>query len=169
MTVISIVGLLMSGCTKKQAATATTTDDYFPDVDRTTLVTPATRKWESTTASSASTVDKQLSQTNLKVGSTLKIKVSRYGLAGLVRVTSTTSVRLENFTYNGTCTQGIQVYLASSNKLKEPVIDLGISNAVYTDTTKDYPFPSNITINDVDSFVFWCSKDTDPTYSDKLY
>jgi hypothetical protein len=169
MTVLSIVGLLLSGCAKKPTATVTQADDYFPDVDRTTLVTPATRKWESTKVGTTATVDKQVSQTNLKVGSTLKIKNSRYGVAGIVRITSTTSIRLENFTYNGTCTQGIKVYLASSNKIKEPVVDLAIGNTVYTDTTKDYPFPANITVNDVDSFVFWCTKDTDPTYSDKLY
>jgi len=169
LIVTALIGLVLSGCSKKQTVTVAEEEDYFPGVDRSTLVTPATRRWESTKSTSNNTVSEAESDTNLKVGSTLKIKIGRYSVTGILRVTSATSVRLENFTYNGLCPQDLKVYLAVSNRIKESVVDLGIENTAYTDTTTDYNFPANITLDDVDSFVFWCTKDDDPTYTEKIY
>lgn len=168
--VVIIASVLLVGCSKKTTQTTSTSaingEDYFPGIDRTTLVEPI-KTSSSGTSGTASSANQETISTNLKIGSTTRISSSRYGLSGIIHIISTTAATLENFTYNGECT-GFNLYLTRSNKPTQIIVPLNLSNRSYNDESLTVNFPSNITINDIDSVAMTCSNAEDPIFVDQL-
>lgn len=172
-TILIILGLVtilpLTGCSKKKTATPPSnkvSEDYFPGIDRSALVEPIQTSSSGTSATTLP-ADQETISTNLKIGSTTKISSSRYELSGIIHIISTTSVALENFTYNGKCT-GFNLYLTRSNKPAQIIVPFNVSNGSYNDKSLTIDFPSNVTINDIDSVAMTCSNSEDPIFVNRL-
>lgn len=168
-TVLIIVPLVLSGCSKNTSTTTSSSnsqEDYFPGVDRSQIVEPSALS-SSGSGGTTNSPDQSTVNTNLKVGSTTRISSNRYGLEGVIRLVTTTSATLENFTYNGTC-PGISLYLTRSNNQEQVVVPLSISNTTYDNASFTYSFPSGVTINDIDSVAMTCSDKEDPIFVNRL-
>jgi len=174
---ILIIGLILilplTGCSKKSTGVTTTqttasqpAEDFFPGIDRSQPVEPAMTTGATfnpdTSAPSQETV-----KTNLKIGGTTQIRASRYNLSGLVRIVSTTSVSLENFSYDGQC-DGFTLYLTRSNNPLLEVVPFNLANRLYSNDTKSINFPSGITIDNVDSVAMMCNNYDEPLFVDPL-
>lgn len=165
------------GCSKKNASTSTKTTtqstaagELFPEVDRTTLITPSgTGTGLAGTASGATSgaAGSGVSSTNLQIGNTTRLRAGRYNLEGLVRIKSTVSVALENFRYNGSC-KGFNLYLTRSNAPSLVVVPFNLFNRRYNDETFTFNFPSGVTINNIDAAAMTCSDKPDPIFVTQL-
>lgn len=169
LALLVVVPLVLSGCSRKSAATTSSSngqEDYFPGVDRSQIVEPSALSSDNSNDTTSSP-DQDTVNTNLKIGGTTRISATRYGLRGIVRLITTTSVSLESFTYNGTC-PGISLYLTRSNNTAQEVVPMAIDNTTYTSASFTFNFPSGITINDIDSVAMTCSDREDPIFVNRL-
>jgi len=165
------ISFLLTGCSKKTTSTTTkstttSSEDYFPGIDRTTVVEPSL----SSSAYNATTTSRPSSETiktNLKIGSISQIKASRYDLSGLIKIISTTGVSLDNFTYNGQCS-GFNLYLTRSNNPTQVVVPFDLKNSAYSNYSTTINFPSGVTINDIDSVAMTCSNYEEPIFTNQL-
>ena len=168
LIVLSIT-ILLAGCGKKtptQTSTATP-DDYFPDVDRSTIVSPSNRTLTSEQQNEQLVTNRETIKTNLKIGGTTQIKINRFGLTGLVRIVSATSVNLESFSYNGKC-PAFGIYLTRSNNTTSVLVPFNMTNRAYINEGLKVNFPSNVTINDVDSVAVICEDTKEPMTVERL-
>jgi|GEM_PF-1201783 len=164
------------GCSKKPSSGATTKtttqsssdEELFPEIDRSSLVTPIGYN-DSDTPQSAKTSGSGsgATSTNLQIGNTTRIRAGRYNVEGLIRIKSTTSVSLENFSYDATC-KGFDLYLTRSNAPTVNVVPFNLTNRLYNNETFTLTFPSGVTINNVDAVAMTCSDKEEPIFVTQL-
>lgn len=166
---IPMVCLVLAGCSKNSTSSTSGTteegEDYFPGISREELVEP--KVTSSAGSSSTSSPSKSTVTTNLKVGSTTQIKAARYSLEGVIKVLSTSSVSLDNFTYDGSCT-GFNLYLTRSNSSNTVLVPFDIANTSYSDESFTINFPSGVSIDNIDSVAMTCSDKEDPIFVEQL-
>lgn len=174
ITIILCFGLW--GCSKKTSSTSTsatkttgTNGELFPGVDRSTLVTPSGYADTEAVVTQGTGASSQggATSTNLQIGNTTRIKAGRYNLEGLVRIKSTNSVSLENFTYDGTC-PGLKLYLTRSNVPELEVVPFNLTNRSYNNETFVIDFPADVTISNIDAAAMTCTDKEDPIFVTEL-
>jgi len=166
---VVVAAIALTGCgakTPTQTGTATP-DDYFPGVDRSTVVSPSNRTLTSEQQNDQLVTNRETIKTNLKIGGTTQIKINRFGLTGLVRIISATSVSLESFSYDGKC-PAFGIYLTRSNNTTSVLVPFNMANRVYSNETLKVNFPSSVTINDVDSVAVICENTKEPMVVERL-
>jgi predicted small lipoprotein YifL len=165
---VVLMALALAGCGEKTAdTTVTEQDDYFPDVNRSTPVTPSSATQTSQQQNERLIANRETIKTNLKIGGTTQVKINRYQLSGLIRIISTGALNLENFSYNGQC-PAFGMYLTRSNNTTLIVVPFGLANRAYQNETIKINFPSSITINDVDSIAIMCDDTKEPMTVERL-
>ena len=162
------------GCSNKTATTgessttAISENQLFPEIDRTTLITPSGyADTEAAVAGNLASSGKGATATNLQIGNTTRIKAARYKLEGIVRIKSANSVSLENFIYDGTC-PGFKLYLTRSNVPTLEVVPFNLGNRAYNNETMTINFPSGVSIDNVDAAAMTCTGKEDPIFVTEL-
>lgn len=160
---IVLPAMLLAGCAKKTTTTSFTTasqeEDYFPGVDRTTTVMPNSVD-SSSSSNSAAVPSSSTVLTNLKIGGITQIRSYQYNLEGLVKITSASSLELQNFSYNGSCS-GIKLYVTSLNNPNMVIAQFPVTNQTYNNSTIKLDLGDK-TINDFDAVAMTCSNKTEP-------
>ena len=166
---VMLAAIVLAGCGKKTPTQTSTAqpDDYFPDVDRSTIVSPSNRTLTSEQQNEQLITNRETIKTNLKIGGTTQIKINRFELTGLVRIVSATSVNLESFSYNGKC-PAFGIYLTRSNNTASVIVPFNMKNRAYNNENLKVNFPTGVTINDVDSVSVICEDTIEPMVTERL-
>lgn len=170
LSAVLILSAGLWGCGNKASNTGTTgtsatsEGELFPGVDRTTLVTPSGyADTEAAVGATSATPGSGAGTTNLQIGTTTRIKATKYNLEGIVKIKTVNSVSLESFAYDGTC-PGFKLYLTRSNLPALEVVPFNLSNRVYSGETFTINFPSGVTIDNIDAAAMTCSNKTEPIF-----